>query len=68
MIIRDYLTSDLGMNVNAGVIDNSTVVTAANICDEDVALSGGGTENRYEAHGMYSTESKPREILNELLQ
>lgn len=67
MIIRDYLTSDLGMNVNAGVIDNSTVVTAANICDEDVALSGGGTENRYEAHGMYSTESKPREILNELL-
>ena len=67
MIIRDYLTSDLGLNVDAGVIDNNTVVTVANICDEDVALSQGGTQNRYEAHGMYCTESKPREILNELL-
>ena len=67
MIIRDYLTSDLGLKVPAGKIDNNTVVTAANICDESQSLSGGGTENRYEAHGMISTESKPREILNELL-
>ena len=67
MIIRDYLTSDLGLKVPAGKIDNNTVVTAANICDESQSLSGGGTENRYEANGMISTESKPREILNEIL-
>jgi len=67
LVLRDYLTSSYGLNVASAKVDDTYVTTAANICDESVALSGGGTENRYESNGMVSTEGKPREIINELL-
>ena len=67
LVLRDYLTSDYGLDVAASKIDDTYVTTAANICDEDLALADGGTENRYESNGMISSESKPREIINELL-
>ena len=67
LVLRDYLISSYGLGVDSSKIDDTYVTTAANICDEDIALSGGGTENRYETNGMVTSEAKPRESINELL-
>ena len=40
---------------------------AANICDENVALSGGGTEKRYECHGVLSAQNTPANNLSEMI-
>ncbi|QHG72062.1 hypothetical protein [Ensifer adhaerens] len=39
----------------------------ADICDEDVALAGGGTEKRYECNGTDTTENGPKAGLNAIL-
>ena len=67
LILRDYMTSSLGMNMTADKIENDRVITAANVCDEDQALSGGGTEKRYTADGMIDTGVNPRQNINDIL-
>ncbi len=39
----------------------------ADICDEDVALAGGGTEKRYQCNGIDTTENGPKAGLNAML-
>ena len=67
LILRDYLTSDLGIGMSSTKVDDGTITTAANICDEDVDLADGGTEDRYTANGMISTSATPRDNINEIL-
>jgi hypothetical protein len=40
---------------------------AADVCDEAVALKGGGTEKRYESHALYYSTDDPIEALNATL-
>lgn len=40
---------------------------AANICDQDVTLSGGGTEKRYEANGVVFFDEARGDIVEKLL-
>lgn len=68
LCVRDYLLSDYGLNSDASEIDDTLIVTAANICDEDVTLSGGGTEDRYTTNGAISTGSKPADSIDALLR
>lgn len=42
-------------------------VEEADICDEDVARNGGGTEKRYECNGWATTETDPVAIQNSIL-
>jgi len=61
----DYL---IGINVNnvrvAGMakppekIDMESLITAANICDESVALLGGGSEKRYTLNGLINPSNR----------
>ena len=69
LCLADYLTSTkYGVGANyATEIDETSLAAAANICDEDVALVGGGTENRYECHGVFATSSKPEDIINQIV-
>lgn len=39
----------------------------ADICDEDIARQGGGTEKRYECNGWATTETDPIAIMNAML-
>ena len=39
----------------------------ADICDEDVATAGGGTEKRYQCSGFDTTENGPKSGLNAML-
>ena len=68
LILRDYLTdTKYGLGSTATEIDTTSFNAAANVCDEDVALAAGGTENRYEAHGVIDTENQPKQIIEEIL-
>jgi len=68
LAIRDYLTdSTYGFGADASEIDDASFITAANICDEQVTLAGGGTQNRYEVHGTFNTNQSPKQVLEQLL-
>ena len=62
------MTADYGLSSDSYEIDDTLFVTAANICDEDVTLSGGSTEDRYTTNGAITTGSKPAETLDALLR
>ena len=68
LCLRDYLASNYGLNSESDEIDDTLIITAANICNEDIALAGGGTEDRYTTNGAITTGSKPAETLDALLR
>lgn len=53
LCIRDYITSAYGLNDAA--IDDTMFSAAANDCDDAIPLDAGGTQPRYEMHGVLST-------------
>jgi len=68
LCIRDYLVdSKYGFGASSDEIDDTAFTTAANICDEDITLSGSGTENRYELHGTVDVSKMPKSILEDML-
>jgi hypothetical protein len=67
LCIRDYLTSDYGFNCQDTEINDNYFISAANICDEAVVLTTGGTQARYTANGSLDTATAPVENLNALV-
>ncbi|RYG17818.1 hypothetical protein EON82_23395, partial [bacterium] len=63
---RHYLINFIG--VNAAHIDAETLIASANVCDEEVALKGGGTEKRYRGDGVFTSDQSHEEILRTLEQ
>lgn len=57
----------LGMNVPATAIRSADFTAAANACDEDVALSAGGTEKRYRCATILDCSLSNREAVETLL-
>jgi hypothetical protein len=66
LCVRDYLTARYGLNSD-GDIDDTALQAAANVCDETVTLSAGGTEKRYEMHGALSLAEPPSAILSKMM-
>jgi len=69
LCLNDFLTSNrYGLAADYDTeIDETQLIAAANICDEDINLKEGGTENRYETHGVISTADTPESIINSIL-
>jgi len=67
LCIRDYLTSDYGLSCDSSEIDDVSFADAANDCDENIGLSGGGTEKRYTASGTFTTASNPSDAITQML-
>ena len=68
LCIADYLqNAQIGLGCTDAEIDEAALIAAANVDDENVALAGGGTENRYELHGAFTCDKTPREIIERLL-
>lgn len=65
LCLRDYITSEYGLNDQN--VDDDLFIAAANICDESVALSGGGTQSRYTCNGSFTTSEKPKDTIDYLL-
>jgi hypothetical protein len=65
------LNSRYGYGCSLSDIDTSTNVGglqwAADICDENVNLAGGGTEKRYTVNGVFDMDMTPDEILDDML-
>ncbi len=66
LCIRDYLVSAYGLD-NSGDTNDAYFQTAANTCDEDVTLSGSGTENRYEINGVIGLDQTPSDVLGDMM-
>lgn len=59
------------LSVGCGVpytrIDLASFITAANICDEAITLSGGGTQKRYRTSGTASDSDDRMDMINTFL-
>lgn len=57
-----YLTAIMGFAWDS--LDPDALELAADVCDGDVPLKAGGTEKRYECHGVISADMQHREVLD----
>ncbi len=55
-----------GMGIPANRIDFDNFRTYANLCEERVAVQGGGTVQRYTADGIFSTTDSHETVINGL--
>jgi Putative phage tail protein len=67
LCIRDYLTSGYGFDVPSDEINDTYFAAAANVCDEAVTLTTGGTQARYTCNGVLDTGTAPVDNLNALV-
>lgn len=65
LCVRDYITSSQGLG-DASVND-TTFTASANVCDENVALSVGGTEKRYTINGVITADMTPGDVLQKMM-
>jgi len=66
--VMDYLHDPhIGMHIGFEEFDETSLLAAIDVCDDDVALDLGGTEKRYEANGILSSSKLPRENIQSLL-
>ena len=64
---RDYMATDYGFNCDSTEFNDTYWNAAANICDEDVTLSTGGSQDRYTTNGVIDTAATPLDNLNALV-
>ena len=64
LCIRDFITSTYGLNDSA--IDDVSFSAAANESDENVTLSGSGTEKRYTINGIIKASSPIGDVLGKM--
>lgn len=69
LCLADYLTNkSFGLGADyATEIDETALIEAANVCDEDVPLADGGSEKRYTCNGSFDTDQAPKAIIEGLL-
>ena len=71
LCLADYLArTAYGVGAALGAADGTDadcVIEAANICDEMVPLSSGGSERRYACNGVVSLAESPKTIIEGLL-
>jgi len=68
LCVRDYLLdSKYGLGESSALIDDTSVIAAANVCDEDVSLDGGGTQDRYLCNGVVNTANQIKANIEEML-
>ena len=68
LVIRDYLTDTVyGLGASASEINDTSFIAAANVCEESVTLSGGGSQDRYTFNGVVDTQNTPRSNLEQML-
>jgi len=66
LCVYDYLRDERGFGCADSDIDLQSVVTAANISDETVALAGGAGQFRYRCNGVVMSDKSPRDNLSEM--
>jgi hypothetical protein len=67
LCLRHYLTSAYGLGDTSSEIDDVAFAAAANVCDEDIALAAGGTQNQYEMNGVVSASMTFGDAISKML-
>jgi hypothetical protein len=68
LCIRDYLLdSRYGLGEDSATIDTAAITNAVNVCDQAVALEGGGTEKRYTLNGRLDTGKSRKANIEDML-
>ena len=68
LCIRDYMTdARYGLGEDADSFDSATLANAVSVCDETIALDGGGTEKRYVLNGMLDTGKSRKANVEDML-
>lgn len=82
LCIRDYLTNSRGFGISPSLIDDTSFIAMANICDQWVEMINGSAiidrgyydstvnhnmEPRYRFWGTYTMDEEPRAVLRRLL-
>jgi hypothetical protein len=68
LCLRDYLADAvLGLGINSTEMDETSFISAANLCDENVSLTGGGTEKRYTTNTLIDSSARPEDVIGQLL-
>jgi len=62
LCLRDYLTSSYGLGEAVANIDDTLVISAANICDQTAS-----SVTRYTSNGAFTTGSTPHDTINAIL-
>ena len=65
LCVRDFITSAYGLSDDQ--IDDTVFSAAANICDENVSLSGGGTEKKYTINGITRADINYGDVLGDMM-
>jgi len=68
LCVRDYLVdTKYGLGEDVSLIDLDSLHLAADLCDEQVSLSGSGTQDRYQANGVVNTANAIKDNIEQLL-
>jgi len=72
LCLADYLKSYEGMRASDAEVPDTEVITAANICDEEIDLAEGDSpsllQKRYISDLSFTTDVSPRDVTAELAQ
>ncbi|MEN8677313.1 MAG: phage tail protein, partial [Alteriqipengyuania sp.] len=71
LCVADYMAHTI-YGIGAGIgaadgIESGSLIEAANICDEQIPLSGGDSEPRYSCNGVVSLSETPKTIIEAML-
>jgi hypothetical protein len=68
LCLRDYMLDDkYGLGEVTANIDSTALTAAANLCEEQVTLDAGGTQDRYQCNGVIETGNQIRANIEQLL-
>jgi predicted nucleic acid-binding Zn-ribbon protein len=68
LCLRDYMIDqDYGLGETALNINTQSVIDAADLCEEQVSLDGGGTQDRYTCNGVLDTGNQIKDNIEQLL-
>ena len=68
LCLRDYMLDDkYGLGEVTANIDSTAINAAANLCEEQVTLDAGGTQDRYRCNGVIETGNQIRANIEQLL-
>ncbi len=65
LCVRDFITSAYGLSDDQ--VDDTVFSAAANICDENVSLTGGGTEKKYTINGITRADINYGDVLTDMM-
>lgn len=65
LCVRDFITSAYGLSDDQ--VDDTVFSAAANICDENVSLSGGGIEKKYTINGITRADINYGDVLGDMM-